>query len=408
MEASMESIKSEILQQLIEKGYAARSVEVYSEHFRRLIHLGLRHGITNYCETLRELFLKDEDYERLHEEKTRAVMSRRSYNRRVIHFIETYLETGVVDTTPETAISKKRVFGNAEFQTLYDEYAKKEKINGLNISTIRKDLLYVEYFLLYLENKGYTTIYEVKSGDILEYFPYIKEKYKVNTAKGAATSLKKLVAMVSYLKQYELELPAKLPQSRVITAYYTEEENARIYAVLCSDKLPNRDKAIGALAFLAGLRAVDICNLKHEDIDWDYDLINIVQQKTKKPVTVPLSSAIGNALFRYLTEERPDKTSPYVFISNRWPFKKIPHSQVYYFICKILKEACVEPKGRISGTRMTRHNYATKLLRKGVPLKTISKGLGHSSMNSTMRYLATDELTMKSLIIPMPKLHENT
>jgi integrase len=41
-----------------------------------------------------------------------------------------------------------------------------------------------------------------------------------------------------------------------------------------------------------------------------------------------------------------------------------------------------------------RHTYATKLVRKGVPLIDVSKLLGHSTLRMTLRYafLALDEL----------------
>jgi site-specific recombinase XerD len=52
---------------------------------------------------------------------------------------------------------------------------------------------------------------------------------------------------------------------------------------------------------------------------------------------------------------------------------------------------------------MFRHNAASTMLRKGVPLPAISEELGHKCMDSTMVYLSTDQETMSSLTLPLPK-----
>lgn len=57
----------------------------------------------------------------------------------------------------------------------------------------------------------------------------------------------------------------------------------------------------------------------------------------------------------------------------------------------------------LTGTRMFRHNVASSMLRKGVPLPVISEELGHKSQDSTMVYLSTDRETMSSLTLPLPK-----
>ncbi|MBR3345950.1 MAG: tyrosine-type recombinase/integrase, partial [Solobacterium sp.] len=50
-----------------------------------------------------------------------------------------------------------------------------------------------------------------------------------------------------------------------------------------------------------------------------------------------------------------------------------------------------------------RHNAASRMVRKGVPLPVISDGLGHNNPDSTMVYIATDHKTMASLTLRVPK-----
>ena len=42
------------------------------------------------------------------------------------------------------------------------------------------------------------------------------------------------------------------------------------------------------------------------DIDWRKNEINIIQQKTKNPVRLPLISVVGNAIIDFLKYGRPD------------------------------------------------------------------------------------------------------
>ena len=55
-----------------------------------------------------------------------------------------------------------------------------------------------------------------------------------------------------------------------------------------------------------------------------------------------------------------------------------------------------------AGTRMLRHHAATKLLRAGTPLPTISAILGHSSPESTNVYLSEDTEQMRACVLPLP------
>jgi integrase len=103
----------------------------------------------------------------------------------------------------------------------------------------------------------------------------------------------------------------------------TEEEEQAVWDVLQTDTVISRDKAIMVLALLTGIRAVDILNLKLGDIDWQGDLINIIQKKTNEPLGLPLLPAIGNALVRYIMNDRPKSDSPYIFLSINAPHQPL-------------------------------------------------------------------------------------
>lgn len=114
-----------------------------------------------------------------------------------------------------------------------------------------------------------------------------------------------------------------------------------------------------------GLRAVDICGLKLSDIDWTHDCIKIIQAKTKRPINIPLSESIGNALIEYLLNERPRSDSDYVFLKSQAPFSPfISHSGIRNVLFNVVNDADIESKGRCYGTRISRHSTASRMLKK--------------------------------------------
>ncbi|MFC4766087.1 tyrosine-type recombinase/integrase [Effusibacillus consociatus] len=187
----------------------------------------------------------------------------------------------------------------------------------------------------------------------------------------------------------------------------TLEEEQSIWDVLKTDAVSSRDKAIMVLALLTGIRAVDILNLKLGDIDWQGDIIHIFQQKTNKPLVLPLLPAIGNALVRYIMNDRPESDSPYVFLSYNAPHQPLKeHSACYAIVTKIFARAGVRSGNELKGTRLLRHHVASKMLRKGVAVQAISSTLGHVKPDSTDIYLTTDEEKLRDCastlsIIPM-------
>jgi integrase len=151
-------------------------------------------------------------------------------------------------------------------------------------------------------------------------------------------------------------------------------------------------KRIMVLSLLTGLRAVDIVNLRLSDIDWQSDIISISQRKTNEPLVLPLLPAIGNALARYIMNDRPKSDSPKVFLSGIAPYTPLKdHASCYAVVRGIFSFAGVRHGNELKGTRLLRHHMASKMLRKGIAVQTISLTLGHVNPNSADIYLTTDE-----------------
>lgn len=88
-----------------------------------------------------------------------------------------------------------------------------------------------------------------------------------------------------------------------------------------SNMLALCDRAIGKLALYTGLRGCDIAAMKLTSIDWNCDIIWINHQKTGNPLELPLAATVRNAIYNYLTNERPSVENPSLFLSLIGPYR---------------------------------------------------------------------------------------
>ena len=77
------------------------------------------------------------------------------------------------------------------------------------------------------------------------------------------------------------------------------------------------------------------------------------------------------------------------------------HASIYRVIADVFGKAGVtEVKG---GSRLLRHNAASRLLRAAVPLPTISAVLGHASPESTNLYMSVDHDRLLECVLDLPQ-----
>lgn len=158
-----------------------------------------------------------------------------------------------------------------------------------------------------------------------------------------------------------------------------------------SNMLTLRDRAIGKLVFYTGLRCGDIAAMEMASIDWECDMIRIKQQKTGVTLELPLTATVGNAIYDYLTAERPSAEASSLFLSRSKPYRSMSRSSMGHVAARIMEAAGVrQSKGDRKGLHIFRHHLATTLLSNGVSQAVISRTLGHSSPDSIDTYLSAD------------------
>jgi integrase len=287
-----------------------------------------------------------------------------------------------------------------DFKQVIDRYRMNEQRRGKLETTIYTESHNAACFFLQIQNSGITTIGEISEKNVIDFF-YNGERitksssYKKNIAAVIKACIpdypngecNNLLAFLPCLKKRRKNYP-----------FLTSDEVDKIKAVLEEENshLSLRDKAIGTLAIYTGLRSCDISNLRMDDIDWVNDTIIVKQQKTLVSFTLPLRAIVGNALFDYITLERPNVTCRPVFLTKQRPYWKITSSNLYNVSVTILKQAGVRTGGGRKGLHLFRHRLASSLLENGIAHPVISATLGHTAPTSLNPYLDADLAHLKA------------
>lgn len=195
------------------------------------------------------------------------------------------------------------------------------------------------------------------------------------------------------------------PRFKRIIPTLTDEEFDRIKNVIDQEEVSLRDGAIVLTGLSCGIRACDLIKLKLSDIDWSNETISFRQSKTGNIVRLPLTATVGNAIARYLCEERPATENDYLFVRQLAPFDPFAdHASCHAIVTRVFRKAGISKDSRIFGMHMLRHNAASTMVRNQVPIETIAAILGHSSPDTTDIYITTDEERLRECVLPMANI----
>ncbi len=174
------------------------------------------------------------------------------------------------------------------------------------------------------------------------------------------------------------------------------------------DPLSIRNRAIIELFYACGIRTSELCNLKIHDVDLKEQTVIVVKGKGNKSRMLPIGQYASYYISLYLDKARKymlkgKRNDPgYLFISQRGnPFNKSTINK-----CVMRSVAHKAELDKTISCYTMRHSIATHLLRNKVDIMYIASLLGHSSLNTTQKYLRVeigDLKKMHSLYHPREK-----
>ena len=399
---ALESNIEKVLEELRKAGYCQSTILLYQRVFCRLLKSATIMQTDTFSDALAEYFVNDSANTRTGQ----YCHLRKRLHSSCIRKLRECEEKGYVGWKPcvESKVDKPVTI---EFQNLHAEFLEFLKTERKSKNTVESYRNISCKFLTFIERLGYSCLRTIPLELIQEFFCELRSTWDFGSLRTASSGLRSFLNFAEEGGRLLAAVPAKLLRKRTIIPVLTQEEEQAVWDVLKTDAVSSRDKSIMVLSLLTGLRAVDIVNLKLNDIDWKCDVISISQRKTKKPLALPLLPAIGNAIARYIINERPKSGLPYIFLSYNAPHKPLQeHASCYSVVRKIFSRAGIRLGNELKGTRLLRHHAASKMLKKGVAVQTISLTLGHADPNSADIYLTTDEQKLRDCaltlsVIPM-------
>jgi site-specific recombinase XerD len=222
-------------------------------------------------------------------------------------------------------------------------------------------------------------------------------------ARRASSSLRVFLRYLAMLGDVPAGLPSQVSRPRAyrLAALPRAIEDGDLRRVLRSvrrtDASGKREYAILMVFATYGLRVGDVVALRLDDIHWRDGRIQIQVEKTGRPLALPLTDAVGNALADYLQHVRPQCDRREVFLSLTTPSVPLKTDYVSKLVRQAMDRAGV--KLRRVASYAFRHGFATRLVRNGVALDTVASCLGHASSSTTFIYtkLAIEDLRSVAL-----------
>ena len=279
---------------------------------------------------------------------------------------------------------------NQSYRSIVDYFMVQRCNEHLSFHSIRMMTAMACSFFAYLQNRAYESLEDVSEEDVINFFIEDGHPRYETSSRYRLSEFLETVA-----DEYPVCLKIKnwLPYIRVTrkNIQYLTDEEVQIIKDVCMDigsPLSYQIRAVVMILLYTGLRSCDIAALKLSSIDWEKEVIHVVQSKTDVPLTIPMHVHAGNAIYDYITKERKSG-SEYLFVTKKnIQFKS---GDASYCVTKLFKVAGIrQNKTDRKGTHIFRHHLATKLLENEVAQPVISQTLGHTDPVSVQAYLNAD------------------
>lgn len=234
--------------------------------------------------------------------------------------------------------------------------------------------------LRHLENNG-VNLSDFNPDQVYDYFA---DRIKKGLKRGSLNHYVK--AMNSWCKFKDIEYkfkqfkdhhkPIKIPSS------------SEVSRILKACNRSKRGKLIKTAVYVmvhTGIRIEELCDLKVDDVDFNRKKVTVYYGKGDKHRVIPVKPYVLEgqqfpSIRNYINHHRWESHSNFLFTSERCKVEP-------WYIRKYLKPICKSAGCSWVHPHSFRHYYATECLKKGMNLKALQLILGHSSLETTARYL---------------------
>ena len=194
-------------------------------------------------------------------------------------------------------------------------------------------------------------------------------------------------------KDLALSIPIKKAPYR-LAEVFSPDELLKFFSSIRNLK----HRAMMMTAYAGGLRISELIKLKVSDIDSGRMMIRVQEGKGSKDRYTILSPRLLEELRTYWKKYRPS----YWLFTNFRTKKHITKSCAHLSFERARKKLKIKKRVTFHSLR---HSFATHMLEAGVDIRTIQVLMGHSSLNSTARYLHIARKRLSSSKSPLDLLY---
>jgi integrase/recombinase XerD len=256
----------------------------------------------------------------------------------------------------------------------------------------------------YLSELRYVFVYYSET-DPKDFTEEMMLRYLVYLAKTLGCSRVKCrmaAQSISFFFRHVLKIPYVVPSiiyprvSSKLPPVMSAEEIKKLIESIKNVK----HRTVVMLLYSTGMRLSEIAALKITDIDSKNMCIKVVQGKGAKDRFTILSQSVLQELRAYYLICKP---AVYLFNGSS-KGRPISHRSIQHLVQKSLVQAGLNDKNYTVHT--IRHSFATHLIDNGTDLHTVKELLGHSNLQTTLRYLHFTSGRMQGVVNPYDMLDE--
>lgn len=371
-------------------GYTYRSLEPYNRVWNYLIAYCNDNNIIEYSIDVGNSFL---EFKYSFPDEFDRYSCKRAF--RVIMILNSYMQYGKIRTK---YFLTKTILSDFSKQLLNDFLNYCEKL-GNAVKTIDYKKTIIKKFLKTLEEFNINNLNNISIKEIQGFLE------NINTSSGQTIkihlySVRSFLDFLYQTNKTNRNLSYIVPKVKVSkyplipSVWKKEDVEKLIKAIDTNNPIGKRDYAMLLIVAKLGIRVMDLKHLSLDNINWQKKTIDIIQSKTKNPLSLPLLDDIGWAIIDYLQNGRPHSDSKIIFLRHRPPIEPFSDTDAMQgIIKKYVKLANIEFKDNDihkKGMHSLRHSLATNLLKNNIPIDNISSILGHSNNSSVSYYLKID------------------
>lgn len=271
----------------------------------------------------------------------------------------------------------------------------------LDDKTIRAYVADLRQFADYMDGKS------ISRDSIAKYIEFLNQNYKPSTVKRKIACVRSSFSYAEYEglvdqtpfhgMRIQIRQPSNLPRSLTLKEMATLIKYNRSKVHQSSDNPEDykkciRDATIFELMFATGIRVSELCSINYEDVDIDSGQILIHGKGSRERMVLICNTQVISIMIEYISLFDGDLKIGGPFMINKG--KRITDQYVRRKLHNISGE-CLK---REVTPHMIRHSFATLLLEEGVDTRYIQKAMGHSSIQTTQRYLFVSDSRQRAIM----------